>query len=93
MEKIEYRVRPVTRFIVTRYEEASPEAKGSVSQHGEYDNAHIAYEVGYALARAEAERRGFGLGDERMHYPRMTDVFPDQPLDKTMAEAAGIKAA
>ena len=75
MEKIEYRVRPVTRYIVTRYE-AAPMASddvmrgaGSISTKGEYDNAEVAYQVGYALCKAEHDLLGWPAGDERIQYP------------------------
>lgn len=75
--KIEYRVKSITRYIVTRYEagEDGPEtySGGSVSERGSYDNAEIAYEVGYALCRAEHERLGFPPGDERIQYPSHPD--------------------
>lgn len=67
--KIEYRVRPVTRYIVTRYEEQDARCAKNATQHGEYDNSKTAYEVGYALAKAEQDRLGWSLGDERMKYP------------------------
>lgn len=65
---IEYRVRPVTRYVVTRYEHN--EAGQSISSTaGEYDNAASAYDVGYALAKAEHDRLGWPPGDERIKYP------------------------
>lgn len=71
---IEYRVKRVERFIVTRHESKSgPEgdSAGSTRQiGGEHDNADVAYEVGYALARQEAENLGYAPGDDRMQYPR-----------------------
>ena len=80
MSKIEYRVRPVTRYIVTRYvhSEIDPDnarflAKAGSSTHGEYDNADTAYEVGYALAKAEADRLNYPPGDLRMVFPRHPD--------------------
>lgn len=66
--KIEYRVRPVTRYIVTR-QEFGENHTGRNTQHGEYDNADVAYEVGYALAKAEHDRLGYPPGDERIIYP------------------------
>lgn len=82
MHKIEYRVRPVTRYIVTRFERLGEEtgfANGGVGQHGEFDNETVAYEVGYALARAEHERLGWPLDDPRLTYP--TDPrMPDQKV-------------
>jgi len=72
--KIEYRVRPVVRFIVTRCwrEDDGPRQGGGSSQHGEFDNVQTAYEVGYSLCRAEHDRLGWPPGDERIIYPEAT---------------------
>ena len=78
---IEYRVKPVTRYIVTRHETTptgQPLTEGGVNavtrQIGsEYPNADIAYEVGYAVARHEAEALGYGPDDMRLIYPRHPD--------------------
>jgi hypothetical protein len=74
---IEYRVRRVERFIVTRHESAVDPSGGvhSVSSRqigGEHDNADVAYQVGYALARQESELLGLPPGD-------MGVVFPQHP--------------
>lgn len=86
---VEYSVRPVTRYIVTRYEERSSDGNrisssdpriaenrvgnarvcAGSSGHGEFDNAQTAYDVAYALCRAEHERLGYQIDDERIHYP------------------------
>ena len=66
--KIEYRVRPVTRYIVTRYEETAH--TGASTTHGEYDSEEVAQEVGYALCKAEHDRLGWSPSDERIQYPR-----------------------
>lgn len=68
LTKVEYRVRPVVRYMVTRYEEKGPRSAGSTPK-GEFDNAHIAYEVGCALAKDELQRLGWLSGDERMLLP------------------------
>ena len=65
---IEYKVRPVTRYVVTRYE--SRGRAGGSEQHGEFDNADTAFAVAYALCRAEHERLGWPVGDERIQYPQ-----------------------
>nr|WP_029924411.1 hypothetical protein [Ochrobactrum sp. UNC390CL2Tsu3S39] len=67
LTKIEYRVVPVTRYIVTRYHE---EGRGAGCEHrGEFDNQQTAYDVGYALAKAEHDQLGWPVGDERITYP------------------------
>jgi len=75
--KIEYRVRPVTRYIVTRYEEGAN--RHGAEERGEFSNFDMAYAVGYALAAQERERLGYPLGDERIRYP---DPEPDAKLDR-----------
>ena len=75
MEKdlIEYRVRTVPRFIVTRYASVhygdGSESDNGSTQHGEFDNSETAYAVGYALCKAEHDRLGWPPGDERIQYP------------------------
>jgi hypothetical protein len=91
MEKIEYRVRPVTRFVVTRYHDTATSA-GGVETLGEYDNHEVAYQVGYALCKAEHDRLGYPPGDMRIMYPQTPafgqiggdrpDQFPHNTLNK-----------
>jgi hypothetical protein len=74
--KIEYKVRPVTRYIVTKYEES--DNGGSCSQQGEYNNGESAYLVAYALAQADARRLGLPPGDETVMFPEIPEgVHPD----------------
>lgn len=70
-ELIEYRVKPVTRYIVTRFEkhENGTSSIGSVGR-GEFDREDVAYEVAYAMAKLDHERKGWPLDDERIQYPR-----------------------
>lgn len=86
---IEYRVRPVTRYIVTRFWNEDGVVGGS-SQHGEFDNHTTAYAVAYALCKQEHERLGWPLDDERIKYPEINppgvEVMAD-PQDAIMAEA------
>lgn len=81
--KIEYRVRMVPRYIVTRYAETGQ--TGDSSTKGEYDNPDIAYEVGYALCKAEHQALGWPVDDERVQYPRPYDE--DQAYRKTLVSA------
>lgn len=67
--KIEYRVIPINRYIVTRYEaDTNGEGRGS-EERGTYTSPDTAYEVAYALCKAEHERLGFALDDPRIRYP------------------------
>ena len=69
---IQYKVRPVTRFIVTRFEGFDhPDGRGCAGSDtkGEFDNFDTAYQVGYALCRDEHQRLGWPLDDERIKYP------------------------
>jgi hypothetical protein len=67
--KIEYRVRTTTRYLITRYHEGADGRSASSECKGEYDNGAVAYEVAYALCKAEHERLGLPVGDERILYP------------------------
>jgi hypothetical protein len=53
MKTIEYRVRPVTRYVVTRYAADKEDKLGSCEGKGEFDSEHAAREVALALAKAE----------------------------------------
>jgi hypothetical protein len=68
--KVEYRVRPITRFVVTRYHESEGGNTGGTSERGQYDNAEVAHEVAYALCKAEHEQLGWPIDDERIQYPQ-----------------------
>lgn len=65
--QVEYRVRPVTRYIVTRFHDDG-QSKG-VETKGEFPSHEAAYEIGYALAKEEHQRLGYPIGDERIQYP------------------------
>ena len=52
MKTIEYRVRPVTRYIVTRFE-AHGSSEGASSYMGELDSEHLAQRVAAALVASE----------------------------------------
>ena len=68
MQKLEYRVRPVTRYVVTRFHQDETGGAG-VETKGEFGNEAVAYEVAYALCRDEHQRLGYPLADERIQYP------------------------
>jgi hypothetical protein len=69
---IEYKIRPVTRFVVTRYsDDLDPNGKNHPSSDvkGVFDNFSIAYNIGYALAREEFSRRAIDLQDPGFVFP------------------------
>lgn len=94
-ELIEYRVRPVTRYIVTRFhrEEDGSSAAPTVMGRGEFDNPDTAWDVGYALARAEHERLGWPLGDVRIKYPQHPRFEEAAALPRTALTAGSTAAA
>jgi hypothetical protein len=65
--EVEYRIVPVTRYVVTRYHLADREC--GCDERGEFSNQDIAYEVANALAEAERQRLGYALDDPRIKYP------------------------
>lgn len=69
MPKIEYRVRPVTRYIVTRFHQEGDGGSAGIDTKGEFGNEEIAYEVAYALCKHEHRQLGYPLDDERIKYP------------------------
>lgn len=73
MERIEYRVRPVTRYMVTRWQADENGASAPRQMGTEYDNAQVAYDVAYALCKTEHERLGWPVGDDRIQYPEPID--------------------
>lgn len=78
---LEYRVKPITRYVITRHE-ISPSGKaGCNSERGQYDNADVAWEVAYALCKMEHERFGYPPGDERVVYPRHPLELPSESVD------------
>lgn len=78
--KLEYRVRKVERYIITRYEEREPEKgceQAGSSVRGEFLDANTAFEVAYALCKVEHENHlGWPIDDPRVQYPR----HPNEPV-------------
>ena len=76
-KKVEYRVRSVTKYIVTRYEE-SGNADGLAvcagsTQHGTFENGETAYHVARALCRQEHVASGEPVGSMNFIYPNIPD--------------------
>lgn len=73
--KLEYRVRKVERYIITRYAEydhGPGTAQPAVSsERGEFSNPDQAWETAYALCKVEHEEHlGWPIDDPRVQYPR-----------------------
>ena len=79
--KVQYQVRAVVRYVVTRWEESEDGRSGGSTQCGEYGNNQIAYEVGYALCKAEHDRLGYPAADERIQYPK--PIMSNSSLDSS----------
>lgn len=83
--KIEWSVRPITRYQVLRYEsKTDPVAhtdSGGTSQHGLFDNQETAYEVAYALAEADRIRNDIPLDDDRIQFPKDDPRYPTTKIN------------
>lgn len=77
-KNVEFRVREIKRYIVTKYErdvQNHPTRVAAASSvNGEYENFDTAYAVAYALAKTEHERLGYPIDDMRIQYPKRTVV-------------------
>jgi hypothetical protein len=65
--QVEYRVREIKRFVVTRWH--SDGSAAGVETKGEYSNYDTAYEVAYALCRSEHSASGEPPGSMNFIYP------------------------
>jgi len=83
-EKVEYRVREVKRWIVTRFESSDHihedgrrSYSGGSASLGEFENEMGAYNVAYTLCKEEHGRLGWPVGDGRIKYPEHPDAIRD----------------
>lgn len=67
-ELIEYQVRPLIRYAVTRYEEEG-NCAGS-SSFGVFDNYDAAHQSALAMAEKDRTDKGWEKGDERLAYAK-----------------------
>jgi len=86
--KVEYKVRPANRYIVTRFHQGDDGSAG-VETKGEYENPVVAHEVAYALCKADHDALGYPAGDERILYP---DAYSDELLFQKRTLPTGRKA-
>lgn len=77
MKKVEYKVRPITRYVITRYEEIGN--AGRSEQRGVYDNGEIAYQVAYALCKMEHDQSGEPVGSTNFIYPSIPEGVSVMP--------------
>lgn len=83
--KVEYRIREVKRYVVTRYEWETDGASGTnpqgrSTQHGTFDNGEVAYQVAYALCRQEHHLSGEPIDSMNFKYPEIPDGVSIPPL-------------
>lgn len=78
LKKVEYRVKPITRYVVTRYEEGTdesieegPKSWSGTTERGNFDNFITAFEVASSLCGAEHASLGWPVDDDRMQYPKI----------------------
>lgn len=71
MKTVQYRVREVTRYIVTRYESDPETGSGGVCTMGEYDHFEYANRVREALAIADP-----GPDKVKAHLPLVEHEVP-----------------
>lgn len=70
---VEYKVRPIERYIITRFETDGPDehGRGSAScvERGEFASPYVAQEVAFSLGKIEQTSAG----------PETKVVYPDHP--------------
>lgn len=85
-KNVEYKVRKVERFIVTKYSYDGVDGRivNSGSQMiGEYGSYETGYAVAYALCKETHEQLGYQIDDNRIQYPE-----PDfERIGQTMENA------
>lgn len=99
-KRVEYRVKEVTRYVVTKFEaDVEPEGYGSAGTQkvkqvsGEYPNWDMAYAVAYALCKADHQRLGYEPGDMRVQYPVSAPNGTEMELDPAFHTAEEIALA
>lgn len=85
--ELEYRVRPVTRYIVTRYtnpsaNEPNVAGSGKTETKGEFDSKETAEAVAYALCKQEHEAKGWQIDDPRIQYPETMEQIHQKQLQR-----------
>lgn len=73
VELHQYKVRPITRYLVTSFHRSEDGKSCDGRGHGEFENPDTAYQVAYALCRQKHEELGYAPGDMRILYP---EQFP-----------------
>lgn len=72
---VQYRVRPVTRYVITRWHDESDgiRSQGGCEERGEFNNHQTAYDVAYALCKMEHDLAGTPPDDLGFIYPKAPD--------------------
>jgi len=80
---VEFRVRKVSRFVITRYEESLETSKysGSIRTIGTFENLKDANDVAEALHKSEPESTLMQLDDIEPRHPPRPVTFSDEIMD------------
>lgn len=72
---IEYRVKPITRYLVTRFASlpGHDNKTGLVTERGQFDSYQTAHDVAYAMCKLEHDVAGTPPDDPSFQYPRHKD--------------------
>ena len=96
LKAVEFRIKPVLRFVVTRCEtwnlpEGSKSAQPDdrrVAEQGTFDNPDQAWTVAYALCKQYHELIGWPMADPRITYPEQQVPFLIDERVKNLVQAA-----
>lgn len=87
---IQYKVKPITRYIVTRYQNGAN--TGSVTERGQFDSYDTAYDVAYAMCKLEHDMAGTGPDDADFQYPRHKSDEGATPCQESLLDAQKVVA-
>lgn len=85
MKTIEYKIRPVTRYIVTKYTEEEHEdgrCSGGSEMCGEFDREEEALRAGFAMAKMDFHERSLNA---EVKFPDFPDGWSYYRHDQTEA--------
>lgn len=90
-QMIQYKVKPITRYIVTRFER-SGQSGTAVTERGQFDSYDTAYDVAYAMCKLEHDMAGTGPDDADFQYPRHKSDEGATPCQESLLDAQKVEA-